>query len=591
MAEKQRNLYTIIIRYLDNAILTVILAGILFQQLLFWILGELTPQFEVWEVSFEQRYFGFEKLVVLIAYIAVILRNGYAFLRRQLRFLWLLPDFVFIALVALYYDSDWIPIYIIVLRHAFFVAYLYLAVIRTLSFFKRSRLSPVLNFVLIFGILMLLGSILLTLPISQRSPDQPVGYLDALFTAVSAISDTGLVVVDTGSAYSLLGHIVILLLIELGGLGIMTFTALVSILAGQSVGLRERRLMTEFMGDTYKDNFRKLVKWIITFSLIVEGIMAIVLFWLFRSQMDTLEHLQSVWDVMFYSIFYAISGFCNAGFTLFSDSLNQFMGFPPIIIVMIIGCLMGSTGFLVIYDIMDTIRQKLFPQRYPRVALRTISENTKVILITTFWIFVVGTLFFLLTESSNTLAQFRFNQQVLNTFFKTSVGRIAGFTVSPWNDVEPETSWFMIILMFFGGPPGSVAGGVKITALFLLFVALRAYLTRSSIIVYKRSIPKEVLLRLCSLVALAAILIFLVSVILMISENQPFLKVCFEATSAFSIVGLSLGITSDLSPFGKILISMLMFIGRVGPAVFVLVTEEMRPLTEARFPKADVFVG
>ncbi|MBU2547183.1 MAG: TrkH family potassium uptake protein [Proteobacteria bacterium] len=407
------------------------------------------------------------------------------------------------------------------------------------------------------------GTFMLKLPSSTHSGHMP--WVDALFTATSAVCVTGLVVVDTGSYFTLFGQGVILTLIQIGGLGVMTISVALFRLIGRSVSFRQRMIMQDLFAHTPREDIFKLLRSIVIFTFFTELIGAIFLTiqWCYE---------YSFQRALYLAIFHSISAFCNAGFALFSDSMIRYSDDLLLNITLCSLIVLGGIGFPVLYDLQSWVAKR----NDKRVRL---SVHTKTVLITTVFLVVSGALMFAFLERQelrNTQAPV---QCILAPLFQSITCRTAGFNTVDIASLKDATLAMMIFLMFFGASPGSCGGGVKTTTLALLasftFSRIRR---RRRVNMFKKSIPHETVTRSTSLILVSIGIIGSVLFFLLIGcpstdysvENAHgvFLASLFETVSAFGTVGLSMGLTPELNHWGKFWIAFLMLIGRLGVLTF-----------------------
>ena len=428
-----------------------------------------------------------------------------------------------------------------------------------LAWFKRGlpaqRLTPTqilfLGYVVIIGI----GAGLLLLPIS--TPDGGISWVDAVFTATSATSITGLIVLDTPRDFTLFGQLVILGLIQIGGIGYMTIAALLVIILGRRIGMQERRLLQESLNLMSPEDILRFVLQVVKITFLIEGACAGVFalrFW---------EDFEPAYAV-YYGIFHSISAFNNAGFTLFSNSLATYRLDPVINGVAMILIITGGIGFLVYGNVVGVIRKR---------DLR-LSVHTKMVLSVTAVLIVMGTLVVLLFEHANprTLGILSWPEKVMVAGFQVVSGRTAGFGTVDVSMFTDSTLYFVVFLMFVGGSPGSTGGGIKTTTFGTIVMALWATMRGyRDVMVFYRRIPTDIVAKAFYLAGLAIVLVSVATLVLTFVERQDFMSTLFEVTSAAATVGMSTGdgashsLSATFSDGGKLLIVLLMLIGRIGP--------------------------
>jgi len=402
-----------------------------------------------------------------------------------------------------------------------------------------------------------IGMVLLSLPVASTT--KPLHPIDALFTSTSAICVTGLIVVDTGSQFTVFGKTVILILIQLGGLGVMTFSVFLFLFLGRGLGLKERWIITESFTPTPIGEIKSLIKSIFFFTFLVEAAGTLLLFLHWRAEMP----LRSA---LFTSLFHSISAFCNAGFSFFSDSFIRYRGSLLLNLTVMFLIVIGGIGFPVIYESIRRFRLK-------RMKIRTgFSLHTKVVIATTVTLILAGAALVYFLERQNTLQVLTPGEKALASFFQSVTARTAGFNTLDISSLSGATLFILIILMFVGASPGSCGGGIKTTSLAVLFgILINRVRGREFVSLYRRTVSNETISRALAIFILAVITVTTGLIFLLATQMGPgnpgratFLAYLFEAVSAFGTVGLSMGVTPYLSFAGKIVIIMLMLLGRVG---------------------------
>lgn len=433
-----------------------------------------------------------------------------------------------------------------------------------------------------FGILIALGTILLMLPIASRD-GQSVGFVNALFTSVSASCVTGLVVYDTYLHWTLFGQIVIICLIQIGGLGFLTILAFLSMLLNKRIGLKERSLLQESVNTLYIGGIVKLTKKIIFGTIIIELVGAILLAIRFIPKMGV--------DVgIFNALFLSISAFCNAGFDLngrFAPSSSMtsenFNNDPLVILTLCSLITIGSIGFFV-WD--DITKNKWHFSQY--------KLHSKIAISVTFFMTLIGTPLFLIFEYHNTLDGMPFSQKVLCSLFSVITPRTAGFEIVSTGDLNPSSTLLTIIYMIVGGSSGSTAGGAKTTTAMVILLSLFSSLKgESSMNIFGRRLEDDVLKRACSVITINIVLALTGALIICGVQPDFTLKdVLFEVFSAIDTVGMTTGITQSLNTISLITIAFLMFLGRVGSLSFALIfTGKVQGLKSAQNPMEKISIG
>lgn len=449
-------------------------------------------------------------------------------------------------------------------------------------------MSPVRLIVSSFFAIIVLGTFILSLPISSRN-NCSTNFIDSLFTATSATCVTGLTPFDTYLHWSTFGQIVILLLIQFGGLGIVTFTTGFTLFFHKKLGLRDMQIAKEFTSGSVL-NLPRLIKTIIIWSLSCELIGAIFLAIKFVPKFGVLN---GVWI----SIFTAISAYCNAGFDImgFDNPASSFIEYasdPLVSLTIAILVILGGIGFIVVTDIYSCISKKIEnPKNHPKLNLHSF-----IVIITSIILLIFGTVFFMLFEYNKTLSGFDFFEKINISFFQSTVARTAGFFSVPISQEKALTKLLTIILMFIGASSASTGGGIKTSTFVVILATLRSVVKGyDDTVILKHKVEKSTVYKAFSLTMLAFFLISIVTTIITIAEaskNINVLDIIFETISAFATVGLSTGITGSLSILSKFLIMLMMFIGRVGPISFIFSVSLMKDKNSAKvLPSSKIIVG
>ena len=432
--------------------------------------------------------------------------------------------------------------------------------------------------VIIFGFLfvILIGSIFLALPMSDQN-GQATSYLDSLFMAVSATCVTGLAVVNTADHWNTFGQVIILIMVEVGGLGFMSFLVLLLNMTGQHPSFKSKMLIRDAYNFTSFNNGDKLVKSIVKLSLVTQLIGAVLLSLDFVPKFGWAK---GIW----FSVFHAVSAYSNAGFDLFETSLFQFKDNPYVLMIMSLLILSGSFGFIVWFDLINLHR------------IKKITLHSRLALTMTAILVVTGTILYSLLniQEYNGHPMTFFAQN----FFLSITPRSGGFTFSNYNATSYASLVLTMVLMFIGGTSGSTAGGVKTTTFGVLVMNIRyIFSNRFKTIYHERQIPRRIIRRVYEIIFIYLAIIFSFSFVLLITENLPLNNgieyVFFEVISALATVGLSLGLTPDLTAIGKILIMVLMFIGRIGIMTVIYALGSHAKIDEEliRYPEEEIVVG
>lgn len=440
------------------------------------------------------------------------------------------------------------------------------------AFLKGLKLDPTQMLVMGFGLSIFIGSLLLALPISTQS-QIPLDYIEALFMATSAVCVTGLSTINVGQELSTFGQLTILILIQIGGLGIMSLSALFALFISRKFSQKEsQEFQQSYATDTLSNAFQLLFS-IFKVTLITEFIGAIMIFSIWHTDFST------PYEALFNSIFLSISAFCNAGFTLFDNSLAVYTNSTLLLLIICTLIIIGGLGFPVIYNL---TKAKTFKQ---------LRLQSKLAISMTFSLLIVGTIAILITEYNTTLATMDWHHKILTAFFNSVTARTAGFNTIDISAFNPATITVLLGLMFIGASPGSTGGGIKTTTFGVIIAAFwNNIMSRNKIEIFGRTIATETSLKAISITILSSGIVFIGLIALLITQTQTFLALCFETVSAFATVGLSMGITSDLSNIGKVFIMLLMFIGRVGPLTIAFALSIKRPKTNYAYPEEKVLI-
>lgn len=440
---------------------------------------------------------------------------------------------------------------------------------------RKIKLTPPQILVLGFGMVILAGTILLTLPISTTD-GKGCPWLNALFTSTSATCVTGLIVADTGTYFSRFGQVVIAMLIQVGGLGFMSMSVLIALALGKRIMFKERLIMQEALNQINVEGIIRLTKYLLGVTFLIEGIAALILTLRWSNDLG--------WDrAIYYGIFHAVSAFCNAGFDLFSVSMVNYRGDVTVNLVITLLIIIGGIGITVILDLGN-----FFTGHKSRLSL-----HTKMVLSISAVLIIVGTMVFFLLEANNTLAMVPWKDKILASYFQAVVPRTAGFNSLPIGELREGTLFFMVILMFIGASPGSTGGGIKTTtfgAMVLLVISIIK--GRNEVEVFNRTIPNETVIKALTIMLISLGIVVFATLILLITETANTIQILFEVVSAFATVGLSTGITPNLTPIGKIIIIFTMFLGRVGPLTLTFaLTERVRKGSHIKHPEEKIMVG
>ncbi len=443
----------------------------------------------------------------------------------------------------------------------------------------RKHLNPPQILVIGFLSFILVGALFLTLPFANT---KGCSFVDALFTSTSAVCVTGLIVKDTPNDFTLFGQIVILLLIQLGGLGYMTSATIIFLIVGKKIGIGERLIMKEALNVISVEGIVKFTKGVLAFSLFFELTGTLIL--TARLMRDF-----ELKNAFLYSLFHSVSAFNNAGFSLFSDNLVRYRGDIVVNLVITTLIIIGGIGFIVISDL----------YRFQRREITRLLQHTKIVLATTAILILAGATLIYTFEISNSLTfkTMPLKEKVLSSYFSAVTPRTAGFNTLDYSILKTETLFLTIILMFIGASPGGTGGGVK-TSTFAIVIASLCATMRGlrDVVMFNRRIPSDTVSKSFLLITLAGIFCTVCTLYIIKTQDIKYLEAMFEVTSAFGTVGLSVGdggvrsLSALFSDAGKLLISFAMFVGRLGPltlAVAIVRHKEER----VRYPEGSVIIG
>ncbi len=440
------------------------------------------------------------------------------------------------------------------------------------------KLSPTQFVVMSFAVVIFFGTILLCLPISNTQ-GKVMSVIDALFTATSAVCVTGLVTVETGSFYSIFGQSIVLILIQIGGLGLMTFTTLMFVVIGRRISLRDRMLIAEQFNQNQLSGAIKLVISIASLTGLIEFLGAVLLSIRFIPQFGLMK---GIW----FSVFHSISAFCNAGFDILGkgefQSIIAYVEDP--LVTLTIGglILFGGLGFTVIKDVWTKRRWK------------KLTLHSKVVFATTAGLLVFGFICFALFEWKNpgTLQPLSLSGKLLASFFQSITPRTAGYATINFGMVEPETNLITTLLMFIGASPSSTGGGIKTTTIAtVIFMLLFMIRTGNDPIIFNRRISRESMDKAVYIILIGVVVVSISTTLVLVAEPYSLHQVLFEVVSAFGTVGLTTGITPTLTSFSKAVLIITMFIGRVGGLSLLLSLFRKYDTHNVQWPEENILIG
>lgn len=445
-------------------------------------------------------------------------------------------------------------------------------------FLKNKSFSPYMTILLSFMVVTILGGILLSLPISMRD-GKSVKLIDGFFIATSAICVTGLSSIDIGSVYNIFGQMVILVLIQLGGLGVITFTSVIIIMISKKIGYYTKKIVQEDINIDTTFKIEEYVKKVILSVIVIEFIGTVILFFEFIKKFGFLK-------AVYYSFFHSVSAFCNAGFSLFSDNLYGFKNSFIINMTIPLLIFLGGIGFSTILNCYNVLRKKE----------KRLTSTTKLSIKISIFLVIIGMVAMFILEYSNksTIGNLSFGQKLEASFFQSVTTRTAGFNTISILGLKRSTSLLFVILMFIGASPGSTGGGIKTTTIGLIILGTLATLKNKDTIEYdKRSVSWRIYSKAITVLFISLIYTTIcVFLLILFERNKNLLDLVFEVFSAFGTVGLSRNLTPSLADISKFILIVTMFVGRVGPLTIALALSKSN-LKKGRYtyPQENILIG
>ena len=482
-------------------------------------------------------------------------------------------------------SSDVLPF--IAVLYAIFIFLDLPARLKRMDLFLQELFShPARTILISFLLVVILGTILLQLP-AATVDRLGLPLIDALFTSTSAVCVTGLIVVDTATVFTLFGRLVILALIQIGGLSIIILSFFVIFLLRKRVSIEGKLLISYMLSENDLSSLSRSLKRIIVITLMFEILGAVLLF--IRFYPDFRDAPQA----LLFSLFHAVSAFCNAGFALFTTSLEGYISDPFVCLTVAFLIIVGGLSFAVFANLFERVKGKyrsLF--RKERLFVRKISLNTKIVLGVSGALLITGTLLIYALEHGGVLSRLDTGTQYLAAFFQSVTLRTAGFNTIPIGNLGTATLFVITAFMFIGGASGSTSGGIKVNTFTIILVYVKSAIRKEQkVTLFKHSISKEYVLRGILIVLFGLVSIFFGTFVLSISESGSLEQLFFEAVSAFGTVGLSTGVTGSLTIIGKVVIIVLMFVGRTGPLTILAAMGEREKKIQHEYPYGDILIG
>lgn len=446
---------------------------------------------------------------------------------------------------------------------------------------RLRKVKPVRLIALGFVLTILAGTLLLSLPISNIK--EPLGFIDNLFMATTSVCVTGLVVTPLAEQYSTFGHLVVLLLVQIGGLGFMSILAFGLLVMKRKLNLHEKYVIQESVGQTSLEGMGRYLKRVFQYTFTMEAIGAILLAMYFIPNYGITG--------VFYAVFHAVSAFCNAGLDILgTNSLMDFAQNPLINLTIMSLIVSGGLGFAVWFDLKDTIGKSKSVKGY----YRRLSLHTKWVLKLTVAFIFAGALLFYFTEHNNPeiLAGKGFMEQLFICLFQSVTLRTAGFATINFGALQESTKFFMSFFMLIGGSTGGTAGGLKITTFLVLTAfAIQSRHSSNGVVLSHRTLPRNIINKAYLLLVMYITCLVISLFVLLTVESFSFMDILFEAVSAIATVGLTVGITSELSIISKLIIILLMYIGRTGPMAVFLSLFHTKQQNQIQYPQAEILIG
>ncbi len=450
---------------------------------------------------------------------------------------------------------------------------------KSFNIMNKIRFKPAQLIIISFSSVIALGTFFLMLPIATIDGDL-LSFIDALFLSTSATCVTGLTTLSIGGQLSIFGQIIVLVLVQVGGISIMTLYSSMAILLGKSLGVKGRVIMEDLLDISGIEDFVAVIRTIVKYTIVIELFGTVVLTFAFF--LEGHEFGQA----LYYGVFHSISAFCNAGLSLFDTSLESYSTTPLIHGTIAFLITLGGLGFIVLKDLEEVLFQGK--------KLVKLSIHSKVVLVTSIILTLSGTILFFFGEFLNALESYSLWEKLQIAFFQSVTLRTAGFNTIALSNLNSYTLYLMSLFMFIGGSPGSTAGGVKTTTLAILIQSIRSTLKgKKKVELFQRTISSPVVVKITALTFISIITAsFFIFLLMQIEHEQSFLAIFFETISASATVGLSLGVTPYLSTAGKFAILALMYIGRIGPLTLLLAIGQSEvPTGKFDYPKGRIMIG
>lgn len=451
--------------------------------------------------------------------------------------------------------------------------------VSTSSFLFQLKLAPAQVILLSFGGVIVLGALILVLPVASAT-GKSLSFLDAFFMATSATCVTGLSTISLADEFSIIGQLVILVLVQIGGLGIMTLSSSIAVIMGKNLQMREQVIMQDVLDASGSEELLKLIVDIVRYTFVIEFVGAVILAIGFYN-----EGLE-IGQALYYGFYHSIMSFCNAGFALFNNSFEDFKFEPLITLTAGALFILGGVGFSVI--------KELYISAVNKRSFKNLSVHTKLVLTINTLLIIFSTIYLFFGEFLHAFHEMSMWERFQVSFFQGITTRTAGFNTVSLNSLHPHSLYMMVLMMFIGASPGSTGGGVKTTTFAILLQSVTATLKgKYNVEFFERKVPNATVVKSIAIFIISLIVVSSgILVMMRLEPDKSFLSVFFEVVSAFGTVGLSLGITPFLSVLGKVAIIIMMFIGRVGALTMILAVGSRAVIPKkVEYPEGKVLIG
>ena len=424
-----------------------------------------------------------------------------------------------------------------------------------------------------YATIIMLGTILLMLPVAVRDIE-PLTFVDALFMAASSVCVSGVAIFDIGVNFTLFGQMVVIILVQIGALGIMTITTILAVVMGKRIQLRDRILIQESLQRWSIAGVVRLVIIIVKMTVAFEFVGGVILTVIFFPEFGAMS--------IYYGFWHSISAFCNAGFDILGGNNFARYTFNPVVnLVILMEVICGGLGFAVLLDI------------YRKRRWKHLEINSKIVLVTTLCLIAIGSVSIFIFEFNNgEIASFNLFDKIMTSVFMASMARTSGFSMVDINTLSEPTLLLIMFLMFIGGSPASTGGGIKTTTIAVIFAAIWSLIRgREDVVIFKRTVPPIVIFRALSIFFVSAVVVFSMSMFLCLTEDIPLTKILFESVSMFATVGLPTGTVSEMNTLSRCVIILVMLMGRIGIISFAMALVIRKKKEKIHYPEDKFIIG